>query len=88
MLQYWVPREKINPGVWIAVASLVITLVNLFRVRLFGKIEFWLSSFKVAVVLGVIFLCMILASGGGPNHDATVFRYWQDPGAFNHFIKS
>ena len=47
-----------------------------------------MSSVKVAVVLGIIFLCIILASGGGPNHDATGFRYWKDPGAFNHFIKS
>jgi yeast amino acid transporter len=88
VLQYWVPRDKVNAGVWIALVLLVITLVNLFGVRLFGEIEFWLSSIKVAVVLGLIFLCIILASGGGPNHEATGFRYWRDPGAFNHFITS
>ncbi|KAH8811151.1 amino acid permease [Xylogone sp. PMI_703] len=86
VLQYWVPRERVNPGVWIAVFLVVIVLINVFGVRFFGELEFWMSSIKVGVVLGVILLSLILACGGGPNHKATGFKYWSNPGAFNHFI--
>ncbi|RFU35445.1 hypothetical protein B7463_g863, partial [Scytalidium lignicola] len=86
VLQYWVPRERVNPGVWIAVFLIVIVLINVFGVRFFGELEFWMSSIKVTVVLGVILLSLILACGGGPNHDVTGFKYWSNPGAFNHFI--
>lgn len=88
VLQYWVPRERVNPGVFIAVFLVVIVLINMFGVRFFGELEFWMSSVKVCVVLGVIVLCIVLAAGGGPNHDATGFRYWHNPGAFNHLITS
>ncbi|KAM4057548.1 amino acid permease [Hirsutella rhossiliensis] len=54
----------------------------MFGVRFFGEFEFWLSSFKVIVVLGVILFSLIMASGGGPTGDAPGFRYWSDPGAF------
>jgi amino acid transporter len=30
---------------------------------------------------------LILACGGGPNHHATGFQYWNNPGAFNEYIK-
>jgi L-asparagine transporter-like permease len=53
VLQYWVPRGKVNPGVWIAVFLIVITLINECGVRLFGEIEFWLSTVKVLVILGI-----------------------------------
>ncbi len=75
-----------NPGVWIAVFLVVIVAINIFGVRLFGELEFWMSSIKVLVVVGVILLSLILACGGGPNHDASGFRYWHQPGAFNHFV--
>jgi amino acid transporter len=38
--------------------------------------------------VGLILLCLVLALGGGPNHDRTGFRYWNDPGAFNPYILS
>ncbi|KAJ5226064.1 amino acid permease [Penicillium chermesinum] len=86
VLQYWVPKEHVNPGVWIAIFLVVIVTINLFGVRFFGELEFWMSAVKVLIVLGIIILCIVLAAGGGPNHDATGFRYWNDPGAFNHLI--
>lgn len=85
VLQYWVDRDKVNPGVFIAVFLVVIILVNYVGVRFFGEFEFWLSSLKVLILCGVIILSFVLACGGGPDHDAKGFRYWHDPGAFNEF---
>lgn len=80
VIQYWVPRDRVNPGVFIAIFLVTIICINYFGIRFFGEFEFWLSSFKVVTIVGVILLSLVLALGGGPNHDRTGFRYWNDPG--------
>ncbi|KAH0492199.1 hypothetical protein TgHK011_007161 [Trichoderma gracile] len=82
VIQYWLPRERVNPGVWIALFLVVILLVNWIGIEKFGEIEFVLSSVKVLVMLGIIIFAIVIACGGGPNGDAPGFRYWHDPGAF------
>lgn len=59
-----------------------IIVINYFGVKIFGELEFWLSSFKVIVILGLILCSFIFALGGGPDHDRRGFRYWHEPGAF------
>jgi amino acid transporter len=86
VLQYWVDREKVNPGVWITIFLVVILFINYFGIKLFGEIEFWLSSFKVITIVGMIILSLVLALGGGPDHDRKGFRYWKEPGAFKPYI--
>ncbi|CAI6097441.1 unnamed protein product [Clonostachys chloroleuca] len=39
VLQYWVDRDKVNPGVFIAVFLVTITFINYFGIRFFGEIE-------------------------------------------------
>ncbi|KAI9730480.1 MAG: hypothetical protein M1818_008175 [Claussenomyces sp. TS43310] len=86
VIQYWCPREKVNPGAFIAIALVAIVCINYFGVKFFGEIEFWMSSVKVLVILGLIILSLVLALGGGPSHDRTGFRYWDHPGAFATYI--
>ncbi|EDK43418.1 hypothetical protein LELG_01596 [Lodderomyces elongisporus NRRL YB-4239] len=81
-MQYWVSRDKVNPGVWITVFLVVIVVINFLGVRVFGEIEFFISSLKVLTCLGLILLLWVIALGGGPTHDRIGFRYWKDPGAF------
>jgi amino acid transporter len=88
VIQYWVPRAKVNPGVFITVFLVAIVLINYFGVRFFGEFEFYLSSIKVVVIVGLILLSLVLACGGGPNGEATGFTYWKSPGAFNEYILS
>ncbi|RYP92134.1 hypothetical protein DL770_001715 [Monosporascus sp. CRB-9-2] len=85
VIQYWVPRERVNPGVWVAIFLVIIVCINYFGIRFFGEFEFWLSSFKVIVICGVILLSLIIAAGGADG-DPRGFRYWRDPGAFKPFI--
>lgn len=87
VIQYWVDRDRVNPGVFIAIFLVVIICINYFGIRFFGEFEFWLSSFKVIVIIGLILLSLILALGGGPDHDRKGFRYWKNPGAFNTYIE-
>ncbi|KAI9696305.1 MAG: hypothetical protein M1820_008228 [Bogoriella megaspora] len=86
VIQYWCPPEKVNPGVFIAVFLVAILFINYFGIRFFGEFEFWLSSIKVLVIVGLILLMFILTLGGGPDHDRKGFRYWKNPGAFHAYI--
>lgn len=85
VISYWIPTEKVNAGVWITIFLVTVVAINYFGVKFFGEFEFWLSSFKVVVILGIILLSFILMLGGGPDHDRKGFRYWKSPGAFNHY---
>ncbi|KAH6896618.1 amino acid permease/ SLC12A domain-containing protein [Thelonectria olida] len=87
VIQYWVDRDRVNPGVFIAIFLVVIICINYFGIRFFGEFEFWLSSFKVITIVGIILFSFILMLGGGPDHDRKGFRYWKDPGAFKPYIR-
>lgn len=86
MIQYWCPPEKVNPGVFITIFLLTIVVINYFGVRIFGEFEFYLSSFKVIVVVALIVLSAVLMFGGGPDHDVKGFRYYRNPGAFKEYL--
>jgi amino acid transporter len=81
IIQFWDGEKKVNPGVWIAIFLLIIMGVNYFGIRFFGELEFWLSSIKVVVIVGLILLSFLLAVGAGPG-PATGFKFYKNPGAF------
>lgn len=85
VISFWIPTEQVNAGVWITIFLVIVVAINYFGVKFFGEFEFWLSSFKVIVILGIILLSFILMLGGGPDHDRKGFRYWKSPGAFNTY---
>lgn len=85
VIQYWVDRDRINPGVWITVFFVTICAINYFGIRFFGEFEFWLSSLKVITIVGVILLSLVIALGGADG-DRRGFRYWEDPGAFKPYL--
>jgi amino acid transporter len=85
VMQYWVSRDIVNPGVWITIFIIAVVLINIFAVKIFGEFEFWLSCLKVLIVLGLIILLFIIMLGGGPTHDRLGFRYWKNPGSFKPY---
>ncbi|XDG00635.1 hypothetical protein ABKA04_000250 [Annulohypoxylon sp. FPYF3050] len=87
VIQFWLPRDRVNPGVWITIFLVGILCINYFGIRFFGEFEFWLSSFKVVVIVGVIILALVIATGGADG-DPKGFRYWQSPGAFAPYIST
>lgn len=86
-IQFWVDREVVNPGVFIAIFLVAIFCINYFGgIKFFGEFEFWLSSFKVVTIVGVILFSLCIACGAGPAHRAKGFvpgfYTWENPGAF------
>lgn len=66
---------------WFSYSFLTVSQ-NYLGIELFGELEFWLSSFKVIIIVGIIIFSLVIACGGGPSGDAPGFRYWHNPGAF------
>lgn len=78
---YWFP--DINPGVWVAITLVVVTMLNCFAVCYFGEVEFYASIFKIFLLLSFLVFTFIVVLGGNPAYDRIEFRYWSNPGAFN-----
>ncbi|KAK1992956.1 amino acid permease [Colletotrichum falcatum] len=80
MITFWTDTV---PIVAIIVPMIALyALLNIVSVRYFGISEFYLSIFKVLLMIGLFFFTFITMVGGNPLHDAYGFRYWQSPGAF------
>ncbi|KAL9087300.1 MAG: hypothetical protein Q9159_003720 [Coniocarpon cinnabarinum] len=87
VIQYWCPPERVNPGAWVAIFIVTIVVINsVGTVGVFGEVEFWMSSLKVCVIVGVMLVCLVIALGGAPDNDRRGFRYWHDPGAFKPYL--
>ncbi|CAJ0547377.1 Ff.00g041310.m01.CDS01 [Fusarium sp. VM40] len=84
VIQYW--RPDLNVAIWITVFGVAIVTINLLHVNSFGETEFWLGIAKVLIMTVLILSTLVVALGGGPNHDRSGFRYWRDPGAFAEYL--
>jgi amino acid transporter len=57
-------------------------LINFLGTRAFGEMEFWAASIKVITICGLIIVSIVITAGGGPNHEAIGFRFWNETGGF------
>ncbi|KAF5659399.1 hypothetical protein FCIRC_12541 [Fusarium circinatum] len=84
VIQFW--RPDLNVAIWITIFGVAIITVNVLHVNSFGETEFWLGFAKVLIMTTLIITTFVVAMGGGPNHDRSGFRYWQNPGAFAEYL--
>lgn len=67
MIAAGIVMESFFPGIdriwWSLLFGLLITIINLFYVRAFGEVEFWLSLIKIVAILLFIFLALAIAFG-------------------------
>jgi amino acid transporter len=82
IISYW--TKSVNIAVWITILLVALLIINLFGVRGYAEIEFFISIIKVIAVIGFIILGIVLVFGGGPNHEYIGGKYWHDPGPFAH----
>ncbi|MCJ1392976.1 hypothetical protein MMC18_005848 [Xylographa bjoerkii] len=83
-IDFW--RTDINIGVWIAVFLTILAAVQIFGVRGYGEVEFFLSFIKILGVLGFILFGIIVDCGGVKSDPRGYIgaKYWYDPGAFQN----
>jgi amino acid transporter len=80
MITFW--TDKVPVEVIIVLMIVIYALLNTITVRYFGISEFYMSIFKVFLMIGLFFFTFITMIGGNPLHDAYGFRYWRQPGPF------
>ena len=80
MFQFW--TDKVPVEAVIVAMILVYAFLNTITVRYFGISEFYMSIFKVLLVIGLFFFTFITMVGGNPLHDAYGVRFWKKSGAF------
>ncbi|OJJ56712.1 hypothetical protein ASPSYDRAFT_1152454 [Aspergillus sydowii CBS 593.65] len=84
LLTYW--TDKIPVGVVVAVCLVIYAVLNGLTVKYFGISEFYMSIFKILLMLGLMLYTFITMVGGNPDKDPYGFRYWRDPGSFVEYL--
>lgn len=88
VLKYWPETDVIPLAGYITIFLVVIALGNVFHVRVYGFVEYYMSFIKCFAVVLMIFFMFIMTSGGiAATNGPIEFRYWKNPGAFNNGIK-
>ncbi|CAL5875132.1 uncharacterized protein PFLUO_LOCUS9436 [Penicillium psychrofluorescens] len=83
IVQFWV---TINNAIWVTIFSAILFASNIFLVRIYGEVEFTFAILKVCLVVGMNIMGIVLTAGGGPDHRAIGFKYWNDPGPFVQYL--
>ncbi|KAH3683853.1 hypothetical protein WICPIJ_005170 [Wickerhamomyces pijperi] len=77
IIEFW--TDAVPLAAWISIFWVILVSINMFPVKYYGEIEFWISSIKVVSIVGFIIYAFIMVCGGGPL-GAIGFRYWRNPG--------
>ena len=80
LVTFW--TTAVPTAVWIAICLVVSLGVNLCGPRVYGEIEFFMSSIKVLTIVGLIILSIAMDAGAGPQGHYIGFEYWKHPGPF------
>lgn len=78
MIHFW--RDDYSPAITLCIQIFIYAVINVFAVRLYGELEFWLSISKLILCIGLLLFTLITMCGGNPKHDAFGFRNWHVEG--------
>ncbi|KAL2802183.1 amino acid permease/ SLC12A domain-containing protein [Aspergillus granulosus] len=88
VLQFWPETNAIPLAAYITICIVVMGIANMFHVKIYGYIEYYMSFIKcLAVVLMICFMFIMTSGGIKATHGPIIFSYWKNPGAFNNGIK-
>ncbi|ONH68802.1 Arginine permease [Cyberlindnera fabianii] len=77
IIEYW--TDAVPLAAWIAIFWVILTCSNMFPVKFYGEIEFWIALMKVLAIIGFILYAFIMVCGAGQTGPVG-FRYWRNPG--------
>ena len=84
VVEFWV---TVNNAIWITIFGLLMIITALVFVRFYGELEFGFSLLKIMLVIGINIMALVITCGGGPNHKAIGFAYWENPyGPFVQYL--
>ena len=74
IMQYWFPGSSIL--LWSGFFFILVFCLNLFSVRVYGEVEYWLSFIKVSTVIIFIIIGFLSILGLVGNHPSVGFENW------------
>ena len=80
IVEYW--TDSLHPAICISATLVALAAIQLYSVRWFGEIEFWISITKVLLMIGLTLYTFVTMVGGNPLKDKYGFRFWKMPGPF------
>ncbi|KAJ5157915.1 uncharacterized protein N7482_009015 [Penicillium canariense] len=83
IIEFW---ATVNNAIWITVFAILMIVTALLFVRIYGELEFAFSMLKIMLIVGINIMALVITCGGGPNHVATGFSYWSNPGPFVQYL--
>lgn len=86
IIEFW--TLKVPLYVWIIVFWIILTTLNLFPVKLYGEIEFWIALIKIVAIVGFLIFALCMVCGASPIYGPIGFRYWKNPGPWGAGIIS
>ena len=85
IVDYW--DNSVPKAALITVFFAAMVAINCFPVRIYGEAEFVFGAIKLTTIIGLILLMLIITCGGGPLGEPIGFRYWNNPGPMNTYLK-
>lgn len=85
VVDFW--PNSVPTAAWITIFLVVIALVNIFEVKIYGHVEFYMSFLKVLAIVAMIFFMIIMTSGGIPGTPKIEFTFWKEGMAFKNGFK-
>ncbi|CEL04271.1 Putative Amino acid transporter (Eurofung) [Aspergillus calidoustus] len=82
VIKYWKNVTVGEKAIYITGFLVVIISMNYWSGQFLGRYEVALSSFKILIVLVLMIMSLVIAFGGGRDHESKGFRYWKWPSAF------
>lgn len=79
LIECWTDQYR---GLLIALFIILTFAVGVVAVGIYGEVEFAMSCFKIAPVIGNIIMGLVLDLGGVPGQDHIGFRCLKNPGPF------
>ncbi|KAL3443964.1 amino acid permease/ SLC12A domain-containing protein [Aspergillus insuetus] len=88
VLKFWPATDALPLAAYITIFIVVLAVANMFHVKVYGYIEYYMSFIKcLAVVLMICFMFIMTSGGIKATGGPIIFSYWKNPGAFNNGIK-
>lgn len=84
LVEFW--TTSVSNAVWITIFGLLMLGTAFLFVRVYGEIEFFFSTLKILLIIGVNIMALVITCGGGPSGESIGFRYWKHPGPFVQYL--
>ena len=70
-MRFWPAADSVPAAGWVTIFLTISLSFNLFNVRRYGEIEFWLTTIKITLIVGLISLGILLPMGASSRGTLT-----------------